>query len=366
MQQKETPTTWLGMSLPEMRDAFLTLGLDGYRDHQMADWLYKKGVTDFAAITNFSLGLRQLLAETGSLGYPEVTRFLASKEDPVWKALLTYDDTAQAECVLMSYSYGNSVCLSTQVGCRMSCLFCASGSGGWQRNLSAGEILAQILILRRLALPQGEGHRVSHLVLMGMGEPLDNFEQVHKALTIANASWGLGISYRNITLSTIGLVPQMEKLRHLKLPLNLSLSLHAPDDTLRHQLVPGATKFSISEVLGALWRYVETTRRRATVEYCLISGVNDSASQARELARLLKGHLVHLNLIPYNPPGSEKAPRSWQRSSLQNTQAFTTILQEAGVTTTLRREMGSDISAACGQLRQMSKSIPAAERKEGS
>ena len=335
--------TWIGMTLAEMEAAFVGMGEKPFRGRQMADWIYKKGVDDIQHMSSFSLDLRQKLAEQGLVGMPEKIHVQESRRDPVWKALVAMQDNALAECVLMRYSYGNSVCLSTQVGCKMGCTFCASGSLGFVRNLTAGEILGQLLVLRSLQADM----RISHIVLMGMGEPLDNFDEVMKALAIANASWGLGIGYRHITLSTAGYIPGIDKLRQQALPINLSISLHAPNDAMRIPMMPIASTYPLKSLMAAARRYVDVTHRRITYEYAMIDEVNDKIEHAEELAALLRGHLAHVNLIPINPIG----PGSARRSKPEAIHQFAELLQERGIEVTIRREMGSDIAAACGQLR---------------
>ena len=335
--------SWLGLTLEEMEQAFISLGEGKFRGRQLADWIYKKGSANWDKITNFSIDLRQRLAEEGNIGLPRIELLHESKRDPVWKALVGMDDDAKVECVLMRYSYGNTTCISTQVGCRMGCSFCASGRDGLVRNLTAGEMIGQVIALRNIQPEM----RISHIVLMGMGEPLDNLLEVKKMMAIANASWGLGIGYRHITLSTCGLVPQMDDLRKLELPINLSISLHAPNDQLRSQIMPIAKRYDLQSLMQACRRYVQTTRRRITFEYSLMRGFNDQPEHAKELAGLLKGLLAHVNVIPLNQVEGSK----WRRSQTETIREFAEILQEAGVETTIRREMGSDILAACGQLR---------------
>ena len=335
--------TWIGLTLAEMEAEFAAMGEKPFRGRQMADWIYKKGVDDTQQMSSFSLDLRSKLTEYGSVGMPSRIHVQESRRDPVWKALVAMQDNALAECVLMRYSYGNSVCLSTQIGCKMGCTFCASGSAGFLRNLTAGEILGQLLVLRSLQTDM----RVSHIVLMGMGEPLDNFDEVVKAMAIANASWGFGIGYRHITLSTAGFVPGIDRLRQLALPINLSISLHAPNDAMRIPMMPIAASYPLKSLMAAAKRYVDVTHRRITYEYAMIDEVNDKAEHAEELAALLRGHLAHVNLIPINPIGSGGV----RRSRPETINAFAEILQERGIEVTIRREMGSDISAACGQLR---------------
>jgi 23S rRNA (adenine2503-C2)-methyltransferase len=232
----------------------------------------------------------------------------------------------------------------------MGCGFCASGLGGFKRNLDAGEMVGQVLALYREIR-----QRVSHIVLMGMGEPLDNYDEVLKFMAIANAPWGLGIGYRHITLSTCGIVPKIHALAEEGLPINLSVSLHAPNDEIRNQIMPINKRFGMAELLSACRAYADKTKRRITFEYSLISRVNDQPEHARELALKLRGMLCHVNLIPVNAVSEH----SLRRSSRENVQAFAEIMEKSGIETTMRREMGSDIDAACGQLRQrMEKELP--------
>ena len=266
-----------------------------------------------------------------------------SKRDPVKKALLELQDGEIIETVLMQYSYGNSVCVSTQVGCKMGCTFCATGQAGFKRNLTAGEMMAQVLQLR----DQIDGTRISHLVLMGMGEPLDNYSEMIKFIKRANAAWGLGIGYRHISISTCGLIPQIRLLQKEDLPINLSISLHAPNDKLRSQIMPIAKRYPIDDLLKALRDYTDQTRRRLTFEYNLIDGVNDREKDALELAQKIKGMLAMVNLIPLNPIEGNNL----RRSSKEKINKFAQILNDQGIETTIRREMGTDIDAACGQLR---------------
>ena len=338
---------WLGMDLQEMEETFTQLGEERYRGRQLADWIYGKGVLDFAAMSSFSLALREKLAELSQVEVPIVSRLEQSARDPVWKALLQYADGALAECVLMHFNYGSSVCLSSQIGCRQRCIFCASGSAGLERNLSTAEILGQILLLQQLQPDK----RVSHIVMMGMGEPLDNLAAVLKALHIANATWGLGISYRQMTVSTCGSQAGIAQLRQQRLPLTLSVSLHAPDDATRRLLMPVAAQLSLKDLLAEIRLYTQETRRRVTLEYVMIDKLNDSLHQAEQLRRLLRGMLVQVNLIPLNPVGSSGAmPLS--PSPPAAIRQFTQVLRDGGINVTLRKERGGDITAACGQLRR--------------
>ncbi|MEG0134308.1 MAG: 23S rRNA (adenine(2503)-C(2))-methyltransferase RlmN, partial [Clostridium sp.] len=245
--------------------------------------------------------------------------------------------------VIMRYKHGNSICISTQVGCRMGCTFCASTLEGRVRNLSSGEILSQIIVAQNQL-----GERISNVVLMGSGEPLDNYDNVTKFLELVNSDYGLNIGQRHITLSTCGIVPKIYELADRELSITLAISLHAYSDEIRKAIMPIANKYTIKELLDACKYYVDKTGRRITYEYALVSGVNDSIEDAKSLSKLLKGLLCHVNLIPVN----EIKENTLKRPSKKVIEEFETILKNAGIEVTVRREMGSDISAACGQLRR--------------
>lgn len=335
----------VGMTLKEIEDLMAELGEAKFRARQLFQWVYARGVKSFAAMTNLSRELRSKLEERTLLLLLE--QDVAQEADPTatTKYLFRMYDGQKVEAVLMRHAYGNSVCLTTQVGCRMGCTFCASTFGGLVRNLTAGEIADQLIMMQR-DLPEGE--RVGHVVLMGSGEPLENYEHVVKAIRLLHEPDGLNIGYRHITLSTSGLVPGMQRLAEEGLPITLALSLHAPTDELRQQLMPVARMWPLSEVLEAASQYAEKTGRRVTYEYILIEGVNDNPQQARELGRLLKGTLAHVNLIPMNPVAERP---QFRRPGSERISAFREILEQVGINTTVRREMGGDIDAACGQLR---------------
>lgn len=334
---------WLGMTLPQMETAMEEIGEKPFRARQLADWIFQKGIFEFEQMTNFSKAFRGKLEAVSSVGMPSLHQLLESRQDPVKKALIELEDGEMIESVLMKYNYGNSVCVSSQAGCKMNCSFCATGLGGFRRNLTAGEMLAQVILMRQA----DEGERVSHIVLMGMGEPLDNYDEVLTFLKIANASWGLGIGYRHISLSTCGITPQIKRLQTEDLPINLSISLHAPNDQIRQQIMPIAKRYPMDELLIACKEYSEQTKRRITFEYNLIQGINDSQEHAKELAGKLRRMLAFVNLIPLNT-----VPESRLRRSSQSTiQQFADVLNQNGIESTIRREMGGDIWAACGQLR---------------
>ena len=266
-----------------------------------------------------------------------------SKDGETTKYLFRLHDDRVIESVLMKYHHGNSVCISSQVGCRMGCKFCASTLGGLERNLTASEMLSQIYEIQRLS-----GERVSNVVVMGTGEPLDNFDNLLKFIQILTDEHGLNISQRNITVSTCGLVTKIKELAERQLQITLAISLHAPNDELRRTLMPVANKYSVKEIMEACHYYYEKTGRRITFEYSLVEGANDGENEAKELCQLIRGLNCHVNLIPVNPIKE----RNFRHSSMQFIQKFKNILEKNRINVTIRREMGADIDAACGQLRK--------------
>ncbi|MGE5674262.1 MAG: 23S rRNA (adenine(2503)-C(2))-methyltransferase RlmN [Mycobacterium leprae] len=335
----------VGMTLEQMTDFVAELGEPKFRAKQLFQWVYAKAVKSFDAMTNLPASLRSKLVEHAVVApLTEETRQFDA-ESGTTKALFRLLDGQKVESVLMRHDYGNSVCVTTQVGCRMGCTFCASTFGGLVRNLTAGEIVDQILMLQN---ELSEGQRVSSVVVMGSGEPLENYDQVVKAIRLMHEPDGLNIGYRHITVSTSGVVPGMYALAEEGLPITLALSLHAPNDQLRSQLMPVNRRFPLKDVLTAAIAYGEKTGRRVTYEYILIGGVNDNPEQAAELAALLRGHLSHVNLIPMNPVAERP---EYGRPGRERVERFRALLEEAGVAATVRREMGGDIDAACGQLR---------------
>ncbi len=330
------------MTLEELTAFLSSLDLPAFRARQVWQWLQQKGVADFASMTNLSKPLRDRLDGACYIAGCEIEKRSVSALDPTVKYLFRLHDGELIESVLMQYKYGYSLCVSTQVGCRMNCAFCATGKGGFIRNLTAGEILGQIHAAQR-----AENIRVSHLVLMGMGEPFDNYDNVLRFLKLVNEEDGLHIGMRNISLSTCGVVPGIEKLERENLQLTLSVSLHAPNDQIRSSIMPINRKYPVGELMRACRHYAEATSRRISYEYAMLGGVNDSDDCARELAALLKGTLSHINLIPANDV-TESGLRS---SSPERIKAFADILQREGRTVTVRRSLGGDIDASCGQLR---------------
>ena len=266
-----------------------------------------------------------------------------SKDGETTKYLFRLHDDRVIESVLMKYHHGNSVCISSQVGCRMGCKFCASTLGGLERNLTASEMLSQIYEIQRLS-----GERVSNVVVMGTGEPLDNFDNLLKFIQILTDEHGLNISQRNITVSTCGLVTKIKELAQRQLQITLAISLHAPNDELRRTLMPVANKYSVKEIMEACHYYYDKTGRRITFEYSLVEGANDGEKEAKELCKLIRGLNCHVNLIPVNPIKE----RNFRHSSMQFIQKFKNILEKNRINVTIRREMGADIDAACGQLRK--------------
>lgn len=331
-------------SLPqeELIAQLKTRGYPAFRAKQIREWL-DRGVTDFEQMTNLPKDLRQSLAEMYTVPGVIILRKLVSQIDGTVKYLFQLDDGETVESVLMQYKHGWSQCLSTQVGCKMGCTFCATGMGGFVRNLSAAEMIGQIEAAQR-----DTGVRVSSIVLMGMGEPLDNYEQVIRFLRMLGEEGGVHIGMRHISLSTCGLVPGIYRLMEEQIPLTLSVSLHAPNDKIRSQSMPVNKRWPMDELLQACRDYVDKTGRRISFEYAMIDGVNDSNAHAEELADRLRGMLCHVNLIPVNAVDG-KAQR---RSSRERIQSFMSILEKRGINATVRRTLGSDINASCGQLRR--------------
>ncbi len=331
------------MTKDELRLALDEINLPKFRADQIFSWLHQKGVSSFDEMTNISKELRQNLNENFEIRSCEIETKRVSKEDGTIKYLFRLFDGEYIESVLMKYKYGYSLCVSTQVGCRMGCKFCASTLGGVIRDLSASEILSQIHVAQN-----DENIRVSHVVLMGMGEPFDNFENVKRFLFLANADDALGLSMRNISLSTCGIVPKIYELMKMNLQLTLSVSLHAPNDKIRSALMPVNKRYNVSELIKACRDYAGKTSRRISFEYSMISGVNDSDECAEELSKLLKGMLCHVNLIPVN----NVRENNFVKSDDNRLKKFVSILEKNSVNVTVRRTLGKDIEASCGQLRK--------------
>jgi 23S rRNA (adenine2503-C2)-methyltransferase len=330
------------MTLDEMTEFLKSLGQPAFRAKQVFQWLHR-GVTSFEEMTNLSKLLREKLQENCLITKPEIERKQVSNLDGTIKYLWKLSDGNCIETVLMRYQYGNTVCISSQVGCNMGCVFCASALGGKVRDLTTGEMLDQVIFTQK-----DSGAEISNIVLMGIGEPLDNFDTVLRFLHLINSPDGLNIGMRHISLSTCGIIKKIDKLALHQLQLTLSVSLHAPDDETRMRLMPVAKGYKVKELIDACRRYFDTTGRRISYEYAMIDGVNDSVEQADLLAALLKGTPGHVNLIPLNHV--EESPLKPSR----RVAAFQKRLENHGVTATVRRKLGSDIDASCGQLRRKS------------
>ena len=330
------------MRRDDLRAALTERGYPAFRADQIRSWL-DRGVTSFDSMTNLPAQLRTLLSTEFVIPSVSIERRLVSAIDGTVKYLFSLPDGEAVESVLMDYKHGWSQCLSTQVGCRMGCSFCATGMEGLARNLLPSEMMAQIE-----AAQADRGIRVSSIVLMGMGEPLDNYDNVLRFLEMLSEDGGVQIGQRHISLSTCGLVDKIRDLQQIDLQLTLSVSLHAPNDDIRRRLMPIARKWSIDQLLSACRDYTEATGRRISFEYAMFAGVNDSDACALELADRLHGMLCHVNLIPANAVEGTDHRRS-ERARLQ---AFADILSARGITTTIRRTLGADIEASCGQLRR--------------
>lgn len=340
------PTDIKSMTLPELQNAILELGLPKFRAAQIYSWIHERQAESFDEMTNLSKDLRASLGATFTLYNCKILQKFESRLDGTIKYLFQLNDGETVESVLMKYKYGYSICVSSQVGCAMKCRFCASTIDGCVRNLRPSEILSQVYAAMR-----DTGVRISHLVMMGMGEPLQNYENTLRFLELITSDKGINMSARHISISTCGIVPRIYDLVKTNPQFTLSVSLHAPNDEIRSQIMPVNQKWSVDELLKACRYYVNTTSRRISFEYAMMSGINDSDDCARELARKLKGMLCHINLIPAN----EVRENDYVRSSNQRLQAFARILEENGITTTVRRTLGLDIDASCGQLRRKQK-----------
>ena len=332
-----------GLSLEELTSEFSTFRLPKFRAKQIAAWIYQRGATSFEQMTDLPKHLREQLAELYEIKPARLITRLDSTDGLTTKFLLELNDGAAVEAVLMRHDYGNSVCISTQVGCAMGCKFCASTILGLERNLSAAEILSEVFFVNTAL----EEQRIDNIVIMGIGEPLMNYENLIKFLKTIHSEYTIGLSYRKITVSTCGIVPNIYRLAKEDLPITLSISLHAPNDELRSRLMPINENFHIDEVVKAGKDYADKTGRRVTYEYILIAGVNDTKEHALQLSRLLGGQLANVNLIPINPV----AEREFKRPSKERINNFADYLNNRGINATIRKEMGSNINAACGQLR---------------
>ena len=332
----------LDYSLEEISAWMKENGENAFRSKQVFSWIYND-IYEFENMKNLPKSLIEKLKDNFYIGVPKVVGEYDSTMDQTKKILFAFNDGNIIESVIMKYNYGNTICISTQVGCRMGCKFCASTLEGRVRNLTAGEILAEVIIAQKVL-----GERISNIVLMGSGEPLDNFENVTKFLDLVNAEYGLNIGQRHITLSTCGIVPKIYELADKGYSITLAISLHAFSDEKRREIMPIAKKYSIKEILEACDYYFNKTGRRISFEYSLVSGINDGKEDAIALAKLLKGRQCHINLIPVN----EIKENTLKRPSKKTIEEFEKIVSDYGLDVTVRKEMGNDINAACGQLRR--------------
>lgn len=332
------------LNLEELKMLILELEEPKYRAEQIYPFI-AKGIESLDDIPNIPKKLKEKLNEVSYISKASIYKKLESKEDETKKYLIELDDGNIVETVLMKYKHGLSICISTQVGCRMGCKFCASTIDGLVRNLTPGEILGQIITVQK-----DTGERISNVVIMGSGEPFDNMENLEKFFELVHEEKGLNIGYRHITVSTCGLVPQIKRLAELEIPVNLAISLHQTEQSKRQEIMPVGKKYSIKELIAAAKEYSKITKRRVTYEYALISGVNDNVETALELVKLLKGTLSHVNIIPVN----EIVENDFKRPNIKKVRAFQEILVKNNIEATIRRELGKDISGACGQLRRSS------------
>lgn len=335
-------TNLMDMTIEELEQMLVDMGQQRFRAKQIFKWV-NSGINSIDDMTNISKQLRQELSEISKINRIKLVSKLKSKIDSTAKYLFELEDGNIIESVLMEYKYGFTACISSQAGCKMGCTFCASTGANFSRNLTAGEMVDQIMTMQ-----QDSGNRIGHVVLMGIGEPLDNYNNVIKFLRIVNHPEGLMIGFRNISLSTCGIVPKILQLSEENIPITLSISLHSARDDKRSEMMPINRSFCIDKLISACKIYTERTKRRISFEYAMISGENDSEQDAKELAGLLKGMLCHVNLIPVNIVQGN----GYKKSSRIQIDKFKNIMESRGIETTVRRELGSDINAACGQLRK--------------
>ena len=329
-----------GLTKEELEQYFVSIGEKKFKATQVFEWLYQKRVTTIEEFSNIKKEVREQLQKDFSLELPKVIK--REIDTDVEKYLFELSDNERIEAVLMRHNYGLSVCVSSQVGCNMGCKFCESGRLKKVRNLEAHEMVGQILVIESLIK-----ERISSVVIMGIGEPLDNYENVIRFIKIINDAKGIQIGARHITLSTCGLIPKIKELSELDIQINLAISLHAPNDNLRSEIMPINKAYPLQDLMETIKEYIKKTNRRVTMEYILLKGVNDQKKHAKELANLLRGMNVYVNLIPYN----ETNHIEFQKSDKETIDAFYRELQKEKIQVTVRREFGSSISAACGQLR---------------
>lgn len=331
------------LTFEELNNEIISLGLPKFRTGQIYSWLHEKGVSSFYEMSNLSKDLRQKLNENYFIPSVQIEDKYISQIDDTVKYLFKLYDGEYVEAVIMKYKYGYTICISSQVGCKMGCKFCASTLAGFKRNLLPAEMESQLHIAQK-----DLNIRISHIVLMGIGEPLDNYDNVVKFIKTVNNDKGLNISMRDITLSTCGVVPKVYELARADMPITLTLSLHAPNDKLRSSMMPVNDRWGVDEAIAACKNYADITGRRVSFEYTLINGVNDTSECAKELAQKLKGFNCHVNLIPVN----DVEERGNVRSTDKSIKNFRETLYSLGINATIRRTLGSDINASCGQLRR--------------
>ncbi len=341
-----------GYTMENLAKEMVELGQKSFRATQLYGWLYQKRVKDIDAMSDISLSFREVLKEKYTMNMPTIIRQQVSYDGTV-KLLLEFEDKMSVETVLMRYDYGNAVCVSSQVGCNMGCKFCASGLIKKQRDLKAAEMVAQVMKIQEYLDEEGKGERVSHVVIMGSGEPFDNYDNVMNFIKIINEQKGLAIGARHITVSTSGIPEKIIKYSKEGIQVNLAISLHASNNETRNKIMPVNKAFPLEVLFDAIRQYETNSKRRVTIEYILLKGLNDSLKNASELATLLKGTFAYVNLIPYN----EVSENEFRRSDKDSVREFYEELKRIGVNVTIRKEFGSDIDAACGQLRAKKEGI---------
>ena len=341
-----------GMEMKKLQDLMVSEGQKPYRAIQLYTWMYEKNARSFDEMTDISLKFREVLKEKYCLELPKIHTKQVSSDGTI-KLLVQLKDGMKVECVLMRYTYGCAVCVSSQVGCNMACSFCSSGILGKQRNLTPDEMVGQIMVINDLLREEGKGMHVTHVVVMGTGEPFDNYDNVMDFIRIVNAQKGLAIGARHITVSTCGLIEGIKKYAREGLQTNLAISLHAPNNELRNQLMKINKAYPLEVLMPVVKEYEEISGRRVTYEYLLLEGINDTKEHAEQLIKLIKGTMGYVNLIPYN----ETNKNDYKRSSGNRVHAFLDYLTKGGVTATIRKEFGSDIDAACGQLKAKNEEV---------
>lgn len=333
-----------GLELTKLEELMISYGQKRYRATQLFSWLYEKKARSFDEMSDVSKSFREVLNKDFCLELPKLYKRQDSKDGTI-KILLELNDGSKVETALMPYRYGNAICVSSQVGCNMACAFCASGLLKKKRNLEVSEIVGQVLVMNSILEEKNE--KVTHIVVMGTGEPFDNYDNVLDFIRIMNHPKGMAIGARHITVSTCGLIPGIMRYAHEGLQINLAISLHAPNDEIRNKIMPISKGYPLPKLMEAVKYYEKEANRRVTFEYIMLKGVNDSLECAKELVKLIKGTLAYVNLIPYNPVDEN----SFSRSDDKTVHAFFSYLLQHGVNTTIRKEFGNDIDAACGQLR---------------